>query len=67
MQSTLAAATGPVTFEAYDATPCGRLVSPGDHTGEAHYHDTYELLVVRSGFGTLACAGRFTSGPPMST
>jgi len=57
MQSTLAAA-GPVTFEAYDATPCGRLVAPGDHTGEAHYHDTYELLVVRSGAGTLACAGR---------
>jgi AraC-like DNA-binding protein len=58
MQSIPAARSGPVTFEAYEATPCGRLVQPGGHTGEAHYHDTYELLVVRAGSGTLACAGR---------
>jgi AraC-like DNA-binding protein len=47
-----------VTFEAHEATPCGRLVRPGGHTSGAHYHDSYELLVVRSGSGTLACAGR---------
>jgi AraC-like DNA-binding protein len=58
MQSISAARTGSVTFEAYEGTPCGRLVQPGRHTGEAHYHDTYELLVVRAGSGTLACAGR---------
>ncbi len=58
MQTTPGAGTGPVLFEAYEATPCGRLVKPGSHTGEAHYHDSYELLVVRSGSGALACAGR---------
>jgi AraC-like DNA-binding protein len=54
----------PVTFEAHEATPCGRLLQPGAHTGEAHYHDTYELLVLRSGSGTLACAGRNVSVSP---
>jgi AraC-like DNA-binding protein len=57
MQSTRGARTEPVTFETYEATPCGRLVHPGTHGGEAHHHDTYELLVVRSGSGTLICAG----------
>jgi len=52
------AGAGPVTLEPYDATPCGRLVTAGGHGGDAHYHDTYELLVVRSGSGTLACAGQ---------
>ena len=52
------AAPKPVTFETHAATPSGRLVQPGSHTAEAHYHDTYELLVVRSGSGALACAGR---------
>jgi AraC-like DNA-binding protein len=55
---------GPVTFERYAATPCGRLVKPGSHTGEAHHHDTYELLVVQSGSGTLACAGRNVAVAP---
>jgi AraC-like DNA-binding protein len=58
MQLIPGARTGPVSFEAYEATPCGHLVQPGSHTREAHYHDTYELLVVRAGAGTLACAGR---------
>jgi hypothetical protein len=61
MQSTLAVAVAPVTFE---ATPCGRLVSPADHPGQAHYHDTFELLVVRSGCGALACAGRTVTMTP---
>ncbi len=56
-----------MTFEAYEATPCGGLVRPGSHSGEAHYHDTYELLVVRSGFGALACAGRDISVDPGSS
>jgi AraC-like DNA-binding protein len=54
----------PVTFEAYEATPCGRLLPPGTHAGDAHYHDTYELVVVRSGSGTLACAGQTVSVSP---
>jgi AraC-like DNA-binding protein len=58
MQKIPGARTGPVRFEAYESTPCGRLVQPDNHTGEAHYHDTYELLVARSGSGILACAGR---------
>jgi len=58
MQSLTGAPTGPVTFAAYESAPCGHLIERGRHTGEAHYHDTYELLVVRSGSGTLACAGR---------
>jgi AraC-like DNA-binding protein len=58
------AGRGPVTFEAYEATPYGRLVKPGGHPSEAHYHDTYELLVVRSGSGTLACAGRNVAVTP---
>jgi hypothetical protein len=39
-------------------------VPPGDHADRAHYHDTYELLVVRSGTGTLASAGRNISVTP---
>jgi len=39
-------------------------VQPGSHTGEAHHHDTYELLVVRSGSGTLTCAGRNVAVAP---
>jgi AraC-like DNA-binding protein len=58
MQSIPGAGGRPVRLEAYEATPCGRLVQRGQHTAEAHYHESYELLVVRSGFGTLACAGR---------
>jgi hypothetical protein len=58
MKSFPVAGTRPVRFEAHEATPCGRLVALGSHTGEAHYHDTYELLVVRSGRGTVSCAGR---------
>jgi AraC-like DNA-binding protein len=50
--------SGPVTLDAHGETPSGRLIQPGGHSGEAHYHDTYELLVVRAGSGTLACAGR---------
>ena len=61
MQSNPNTRTGPVTCEAYEAAPCGRLVQPGSHSGEAHYHDTYELLVARSGTGTLACAGQSVS------
>jgi AraC-like DNA-binding protein len=58
MQSIPGAGPRPATYEEYEATPCGRLIRPGNHSGEAHHHDTYELLVVRSGYGTLACAGR---------
>jgi AraC-like DNA-binding protein len=45
-------------------TPHARVVQPGSHSGEAHYHDTYELLVVRSGSGALACAGRSVAVTP---
>ncbi len=58
MHSIPAAGTGPVKFESHEATPCGRLVALGSHSCEAHYHDTYELVVVRSGSGTVVCAGR---------
>ena len=58
MQSSLGRRSRPVMLEACEVTPGGCLVRRGDHTGEAHYHESYELLVVRSGFGTLACAGR---------
>jgi AraC-like DNA-binding protein len=64
MESTPRTGSAPVTFEAGEHTPCGRLVPPDDHTGAAHYHDTYELLVVRSGSGTLACAGRNVTVTP---
>jgi AraC-like DNA-binding protein len=64
MRSIRGDGTEPVTFEMSEATPCGRLVQPGSHAGEAHYHDTYELLVVRSGSGTLACAGRNVAVTP---
>jgi AraC-like DNA-binding protein len=58
MRSISGTAPKPVTLEAHVATPSGRLVQPGSRTGDAHYHDTYELLVIRSGSGTLVCAGR---------
>ncbi len=58
MPSIPAASPAPVIFESHEATPCGRLVQPGGHPGETHHHDSYELLVVRSGSGILACAGR---------
>ena len=64
MQSIPNAASKPVTFDAHEATPSGRLVRPGSHTGEAHYHDAFELLIVRSGAGSLACAGRNVAVTP---
>jgi len=64
MQSIPGTGPGPVTLDPHEATPCGRLVAPGNHPSEAHYHDTYELLVVRSGSGTVACAGRNVSVVP---
>jgi AraC-like DNA-binding protein len=58
MQSIPGIVPGPVTREAHGSTPSGQLIPPGGNTADAHYHDTYELLVVRSGSGTLSCVGR---------
>jgi AraC-like DNA-binding protein len=53
-----------VAFAQYEATPSGRLIPRGDPSARAHYHDTYELLLLRSGSGTLACAGRTVAAVP---
>jgi AraC-like DNA-binding protein len=53
-----------VTFEACERLRFGRVVRAGEHAEGAHYHDLYELLVVRCGNGTVESAGRsFHVGP----